>query len=161
MQRALRDFKGLPHRLQLVGEVSGVRFYDDSIATTPGSAIAALWALEQPKVMILGGSDKGADFTELAGEVKRQGDGVRKVVLVGDMAAKIQTALHVAGVNDKDLLLPGKPSMDEIVRRAMGYVQEGDAVVLSPACASYDMFASYQDRGNQFIAAMKRLPAHE
>jgi UDP-N-acetylmuramoylalanine--D-glutamate ligase len=158
MREGLMSFKGLPHRLQLVEEVDGVGYYDDSIATTPGSAIAALNAFEQPKVIILGGSDKGADFTELAEEIAKHGDSVRGIVLIGQMAERIFGSLRAAGVDDSKIAwLEGKPSMNEVVGQAQDLAQKGDVVIMSPACASYDMFQNYKDRGEQFIAAVKRL----
>lgn len=157
VRQALQEFKGLPHRLQFVAEVDDVRYYDDSIATTPGSAIAALQAFEQPKVIILGGSDKGADFAELATEVQRQT--MRGVVLIGEMSEKIKAALRNAGVPDDQIYTLGKAAMPDIVARVARLARAGDVVIMSPACASFDMFRDYKDRGEQFIAAVKQLQA--
>ena len=158
MREGLINFRGLPHRLQFVKEVDGVSYYDDSIATTPGSAIAALRDFERPKVIILGGSDKGATFAGLAEEIAAQGDGVRGIVLIGQMAQKILAALHAAGVSDlKIFWFQNKPTMDEIVAKAREHVQPGDAVIMSPACASFDMFKDYKDRGDQFKEAVRAL----
>jgi UDP-N-acetylmuramoylalanine--D-glutamate ligase len=158
MRQGLMGFKGLPHRLQLVAEVDGVKYYDDSIATTPGSAIAALRAFEQSKVIILGGSDKGADFAELAQEIATLGDGVKGIVLIGQMAEHILQALHAAGVSDMKIIkFAIRPTMAEIVDKARGRTQPGDVVIMSPACASFDVFRNYKDRGEQFIAAVRSL----
>ena len=155
-KKALSSFKGLPHRLQFVAEKSGVRYYDDSIATTPGSAIAALRAFAQPKVIIVGGSDKGAQFNDLAREVAMQH--VRGVVLIGALQEKIRDALLDAGVPAHELhVLTGKPSMAEIVDKAAQLARPGDVVIMSPACASFDMFKNYKDRGEQFVAAVLAL----
>jgi len=153
--RALSSFNGLPHRLQLVREVEGVKYYDDSIATTPGSAIAALKAFEQPKVLILGGSDKGADFHILAHEIAA--NSMRHVILIGAMQDKIHAALSNAGVNESLIMALGAAPMSDIVTKAHSAAREGDVVIMSPACASFDMFKNYKDRGEQFIAAVNAL----
>ncbi len=152
--RGLAGFTGLPHRLRFVREVAGVQYYDDSIATTPGSAIAALAAFEQPKLIILGGSYKGAQYDELAEAVA--GSSIRHVLLIGDEATKIQTSLELSGVHEFTNL-GSDVSMRQIVDEAQQRTQSGDVVILSPACASFGMFTSYADRGDQFIAAVQRL----
>ena len=148
----LAAFTGLPHRLKYVAEKNGVKYYDDSIATTPGSAVAALTAFDQPKVMILGGSSKGADFSELAEAMASQS--VRYVLLIGDEAHKIAAACVAAGVKHCEKIDGG---MREVVARAAQVAEMGDVVVLSPACASFGMFRDYKDRGDQFIAAVQSL----
>lgn len=154
----LRGFDGLPHRLKFVREVAGVSYYDDSIATTPGSAIAALAAFTAPKVLIVGGSFKGADFTELAGTIKQSL--VREVILIGDEASRIETSLKNAGVQSYRNL-GSSISMESIVREARAAAHPGDVIILSPACASFGMFKNYADRGDQFIAAVENLSASE
>lgn len=149
----LAAFAGLPHRLKFVRDVRGVRYYDDSIATTPGSAIAATFAFDQPKVLILGGSSKGADFGELAQVVSDQA--VRQVIVIGDEAARIETAFDGTSVPIRNL--GSQVAMAEIVEAAREAAQPGDVVVLSPACASFGMFKNYADRGDQFIAAVNGL----
>lgn len=151
--KGLSAFTGLPHRLKFVRGLDGVSYYDDSIATTPGSAIAAMNAFDQPKVLILGGSSKGADFTEVAQMAKKSN--VRKVLLIGAEAARIKPLLEKAGVPLRDL---GEAvSMQEIVMTAKDEARPGDVVILSPACASFGMFKNYADRGDQFIAAVNNL----
>lgn len=149
----LRAFEGLPHRLKFVREVAGVRYYDDSIATTPGSAIAALFAFPEPKVLILGGSPKGADFSELAQVARDQT--IRQVIAIGTEAPRIEAELGGQGV--PVINLGSAVTMPGIVAQAAQVAQSGDVVVLSPACASFDMFANYVDRGNQYIAAVEAL----
>lgn len=150
----LRGFNGLPHRLKFVREVQGVSYYDDSIATTPGSAIAALAAFAQPKILILGGSSKGADFTELAHKVATSG--VRSVIIIGSEADSIEAKLRAVDYESvQNLGL--HTTMAQAVQAAARTAQAGDAVILSPACASFDMFKNYVDRGEQFIAAVNAL----
>ncbi|QHN42544.1 UDP-N-acetylmuramoyl-L-alanine--D-glutamate ligase [Candidatus Mycosynbacter amalyticus] len=148
----LSAFTGLPHRLRFVAEKSGVSYYDDSIATTPGSAIAAAYAFTQPKVMILGGSSKGADFAELAHTL--QDVRVRKLLLIGEEGARIAATFAREGVADYEEVTG---TMADVVTRAAEVSQPGDAVILSPACASFGMFRDYKDRGDQFISAVGTL----
>ena len=156
--KGLSDFIGLPHRLRFVREVAGVQYYDDSIATTPGSAIAALNAFVQPKILILGGSDKGADYKELASEVAKQG--VKQTILIGDEAPKIERALRKAKY-DAITNLGVSTTMADVVARAHELAEQGDVVILSPACASFGMFKNYVDRGEQFIVAVNGIRSQQ
>lgn len=151
IEKGLRSFTGLPHRLKRVREVRGVTYYDDSIATTPGSAIAAIKAFSEPKLLILGGKDKGADYNELVQRCKATDTHVLTIGSNGPMIAKLCRKHHVAVTE-----LTGK-SMDEIVAEAHEIAESGSAVILSPAAASFDMFKSYSDRGEQFVAAVEKL----
>jgi UDP-N-acetylmuramoylalanine--D-glutamate ligase len=152
IERGLTSFRGLPHRLQFIREIDGVKYYDDSIATIPGAAVAALQAFEGPKVIILGGSSKGSDFTNLGKELARQDAGA---ILIGNEAEKIANSCKQYGFNDFEVV--DYVSMDNIVRRAKGLAKKGGVVLLSPACASFDFFKNYSDRGDQFSAAVNRL----
>lgn len=152
--RGLSSFEGLPHRLKFVREVEGVQYYDNSIATTPGSAIAALTAFEQPKVIIVGGSGKGATYDTLAARISELG--VRHTVVVGAEAPGITAALDTVGIKEYTVL-GTDTTMNDIVAAARSRARPGDIVILDPACASFDMFSSYSDRGDQFIAAVARL----
>lgn len=152
IRSVLTTFTGLPHRLELVRELDGVQYYDDSFGTTPETAIVALEAFGQPKVMILGGGDKGVPFDELAKAVTKHT--VRKVVVIGDTAAAITHALHQAGYNE---VINGGGTMQEIVEAARSAAQAGDVVLLSPACTSFGLFTDYKDRGNQFKAVVQSL----
>lgn len=152
VETGLRAFQGLPHRLKLIREFEEVQYYDDSIATTPGSAIAALKAFDQPKIIILGGSDKGADFTELARMVSTSG--VREVITIGTMGPQIADMIRATGFDQITEVTGG---MKAIVEAARSAARAGDVVVMSPACASFDMFKGYVDRGEQFIAEVEKL----
>ena len=150
----LHAFSGLEHRLKFVAEKQGVSYYDDSIATTPGSAIAAMRAFDGPKVIILGGSSKGADFDELAATASRSN--VKQAILIGDEADRIELSLVEAGVSSVNM--GSDTTMKAIVQLAADVASAGDTVILSPACASFGMFRDYKDRGEQFIATVNDLP---
>ncbi|HEX8182654.1 MAG TPA: UDP-N-acetylmuramoyl-L-alanine--D-glutamate ligase [Candidatus Saccharimonadales bacterium] len=152
LRSVLTTFTGLEHRLEHVRELHGVNYYDDSFGTTPETAIVAIQAFAQPKVIILGGSDKAADYSELAAIVKKCN--VRKVVLIGDQAPRLQAALEAATFTD---FVAGGSNMDEIVQTARSAAQPGDVVLLSTACASFDMFKDYKDRGDKFTSAVEKL----
>lgn len=152
IRQVLTTFTGLEHRLEFVREVDGVRYYDDSFGTTPETAQVAIQAFQEPKVVILGGSDKGAAFDELAKTVTTSN--VRQVVVIGQMADKITEALHRAGFT---AIIRGGETMPAIVDTCKTVAQKGDVVLLSTACASFDMFENYKDRGNQFKAAVQNL----
>ena len=154
IKKGLSEFTGLPHRLKFVAEKYGVKYYDDSISTTPGSAIAALKAFAEPKILILGGSDKGADYSELAKEIARQN--VRLIIINGANADEIGEVLREEKI-DCEIVQLNMAGMKEVAKLAKNKAQSGDVVILSPAAASFDMFKSYSDRGEQFVAAVEEL----
>jgi UDP-N-acetylmuramoylalanine--D-glutamate ligase len=146
-RRALADFRGLPHRVELVGEAKGVRFYDDSKATTPGAVLAALDGFRSA-VLIAGGRNKGLDLSVLRGAAGR----LRGVVAIGEAAAEVGAAFAGA------CRVVEATSMAEAVGLAAGMARPGDAVVLSPACASFDWYPSYGARGDDFAQCVEALP---
>ena len=148
----LHSFSGLEHRLELVREFEGVKYYDDSFGTTPETAIVALAAFDQPKVVILGGHGKGIPFDELADKVVA--GNVRHAVLIGDTAPKLEELLKEQDFTDYSL---GPRTMPEIVDVAKHRAQPGDVVLLSTGCASFGLFHDYKDRGNQFKKAVNAL----
>jgi UDP-N-acetylmuramoylalanine--D-glutamate ligase len=150
VEAGLGAFTGLPHRLKFVREVAGVRYYDDSIATTAGSAIAALRSFDGPKVIILGGSDKGTSYQDVIDECVRASV---RVVAIGQTGVQIAELCGRVGVS----FARETGSMKEVVARASHEAHPGDVVILSPASASFDQYKSYGDRGDQFIAAVKEL----
>jgi UDP-N-acetylmuramoylalanine--D-glutamate ligase len=153
--RALREFGGLPHRTQFSGEIGGVKFYDDSKGTNVGSTVAALNGMAQPVVLIAGGDGKGQDFAPLRDPIRGK---ARAVVLIGRDAAQIEAMLDGSGVP----VLNAK-TMQDAVCAARNAAQPGDAVLLSPACASLDMFDNYKHRGRVFadsVQALMRKEAH-
>ena len=145
----LRSFKGLPHRVEKIAEVDEVVYYDDSKGTNVGATVAALQGLGRKAVLIAGGEGKGQDFTPLQDAVAQY---ARAVVLIGRDAPLIEAAIAGCG---KPLLRAR--DMDEAVRIAAASAQPGDAVLLSPACASFDMFRNYAHRAEAFVAAVDAL----
>lgn len=146
---ALRSFAGLPHRVQRVAEVDGVIYFDDSKGTNVGATVAALQGLGRKAVLIAGGEGKGQDFAPLNPVVAQH---ARAVVLIGRDAPLIEDALRGCGVP-----LVRANDMNDAVQQAARLVQRGDAVLLSPACASFDMFRNYAHRAEVFIAAVHGL----
>ncbi len=146
---ALRSFKGLPHRVERVAKIGGITYYDDSKGTNVGATIAALQGLGCKAVLIAGGEGKGQDFAPLNPVVAQH---ARAVVLIGRDAPLIATALNGSGVK-----VARAQDMGDAVHQAAGLAQSGDAVLLSPACASFDMFRNYQHRAEVFVQAVQAL----
>jgi len=153
MASAIRQFKGLPHRVELVAEAKGVRFFDDSKGTNVGAAVAALEGFAAPIVLIAGGDGKGQDFSPLAAAVKGH---ARAVVTIGRDGPAIAAALAGSGVP-----VARATTLDEAVEVAFGLAHRGDVVLLSPACASFDMFRNYGHRGEVFAAAARAVAGRE
>ncbi|MGH8460015.1 MAG: UDP-N-acetylmuramoyl-L-alanine--D-glutamate ligase [Stenotrophobium sp.] len=145
---ALRTFAGLPHRCEFVAKIAGVDYFNDSKGTNVGSTLAALNGLPAPIVWLAGGQGKGQDFSELREPLARKG---RIAILFGEDAARIEH--DVAGA----LPVYREANMNAALSRARVLAQPGDRVLLSPACASFDQFKSYVDRGEQFRAVVRRL----
>jgi len=150
VKRGLEAFTGLPHRLKFVAEKNGVKYYDDSIATTPGSAIAALASFSEPKIIILGGHDKGADYSEL---IESCAESAATVVAIGSNGPRIAELCRESGVAVTEV----EEGMAVIVEEAAKIAQSDSVVILSPAAASFDMFKGYADRGDQFADAVNDL----
>jgi UDP-N-acetylmuramoylalanine--D-glutamate ligase len=151
MLHELRQYRGEPHRVEPVGVIAGVEFFDDSKGTNVGATVAALRGLgaERRLVVILGGQGKGQDFSPLADPVAAH---ARAVVLIGRDAPLLAQALDVTAVP-----LHQAADLQEAVRQALSLAQEGDAVLLSPACASFDMFRDYGHRAEVFCQAVRDL----
>ncbi|OGH21464.1 MAG: UDP-N-acetylmuramoylalanine--D-glutamate ligase [Candidatus Levybacteria bacterium RIFCSPLOWO2_01_FULL_38_13] len=152
--KVLKTFKGLEHRLELVSNINGVRFYDDSFSTIPETTIAAIQAFKDPEILILGGSSKNSDFSEL-GRVIRDSKNVKAIIGIGVEWPRIKKR-----ITNNELLITiveGLRDMHSIVQKAYKLAKPGDVVLLSPACASFDMFKNYKDRGDQFKKEVRRL----
>lgn len=159
MLQTIKEFKGLAHRCEFVAQVNDVRFYNDSKGTNVGATLAAIEGLGAPLaikqhklVVLLGGEGKGQDFKPLATALARY---AKAVILIGQDAKLIEQA--IASVKDKHVAIIHASSLEHAVKIAAESASTGDAVLLSPACASFDMFLNYEDRGEQFIACVKGL----
>lgn len=145
IQNSVTNFKGLEHRLEFVAEKNHIKFYNDSFSTTPETAIAAIQSFQEPEILILGGSYKNSNFSDLA-EVINKSKNIKSIILVGQEAGRIKDLIH-----REDILLQlGASNMQEIFKQIKSVVETGDVVLLSPACASFGMFKDYKDRGLQF-----------
>ncbi len=153
IRKAIKEFHGLPHRLEFVREVDGVRYFNDSQATGVNSCLAALRTFSQPTVLILGGSDKGLDITKVIDELNPER---HRVVLVGESSDKIEAALKER-LFDSYVKLGVNTDMEEIVKTATDLAAKDGVVLLSPAHASFDMFENYQRRGELFKQTVNGL----
>lgn len=150
--QSVATFCPLDNRLQLIAEKHGVRWYDDSKATTPVSTLAALEGIDEPKILIAGGYDKGIDFSELGRCIARR---AKALVLIGQTAAKIENAVRACG--DSAVIIKHAASMPDAVAACSALAEPGDVVLMSPACASYDMFINYVQRAQVFIDSVNKL----
>jgi UDP-N-acetylmuramoylalanine--D-glutamate ligase len=148
LRATLRNFKGVEHRQEFVREVQGVRYYNDSKATSVDAVWYALQAFDHPIVLMLGGRDKGNDYTRISDHVRRS---VRAIVAMGESADKVERAF--AGIKP----VRRADSIEEAVAAAQSLAQPGDVVLLSPACASFDWFENYEQRGRVFKELVKNL----
>ena len=157
---ALRTFEGVPHRQEVVADVDGLLYVNNSQGTTPNATITAIETYDRPAVLILGGVGKGVDFGTMAEVVQRR---ARGAVLIGQAADEIERALRHAPARRRDapLVIERASSMPEAVERARRIAKAGDVVLLSPACASFDMFKDMADRGDQFRHAVMEQTAGE
>ncbi|OIO53116.1 UDP-N-acetylmuramoylalanine--D-glutamate ligase [Candidatus Peregrinibacteria bacterium CG1_02_41_10] len=177
IQRALANFKSLPHRLEFVREHQDVKYYNDSYATTPEASIAALQSFTEPLILILGGSDKGTSFEELSKAIINQPN-LKSIILIGQTADKLEKVIlqyyskrsskchsglsriyHPRLRDDKSKIKikKGARDMQEILEQARQEAQPGDVILLSPACASFGMFQNASDRGEQFKRLIQAL----
>ena len=164
IKKALPEFKALSHRLELVEEIRGVRWYNDSKATTPEGAITALSAFDQPIIIIAGGYDKNLPFDELGEKIAQK---AKAAILIGQTAPKIRCSIldarcstsdqRGAKVENPELRIKIVDSLSDAVQLANKVAETGDVVLLSPACASYDMFDNYEHRGSEFSRFVKEL----
>ena len=146
----LRSFRGVEHRIELCNEIDGIKFVNDSKGTNPDAAIKAIEAMKKDIILIAGGYDKGASFDEFV----RAFDGrVKKLLLLGKTATKIKDAAENAGFTESIIL----KDMEACVREAYRIAQPGDVVLLSPACASWDMYTSFEQRGKHFKSCVQAL----
>ncbi|MCA9347321.1 UDP-N-acetylmuramoyl-L-alanine--D-glutamate ligase [Candidatus Saccharibacteria bacterium] len=149
------SFSGLEHRLEFVKEINGVKFYDDSFGTTPDTAIVAMDSFSQPKIMIVGGHDKGNPMEQMASRLSKED--VKKVIFIGSIGKKLYELAISAGLDQSKATIKDDGNswtMEEIIAEARESSSNGDIVLLSTGCASFGIFQNYKDRGNQFKQAV-------
>jgi len=153
VRRVAQSFLPLPYRLELVREIDGVKYINDSFATNPGPTMAAVKSFREDKIMILGGSSKGSDFTELANLISNSN--VKAVVLIGAEGPKIKQALRASDCQSS--IIGPLENLDDALKSVREIAKTGDIVLFSPACASFGMFKNYKDRGQRFKQAVENL----
>ncbi|MBU2214347.1 UDP-N-acetylmuramoyl-L-alanine--D-glutamate ligase, partial [Patescibacteria group bacterium] len=151
IKKAVANFKGLPHRIELVKNARGVKYYDDSFATMPDSTIIALKSFDQPIIILLGGADKGANFKQLAKEIKKKCKFV--ILLDGTATQRIKKELINSGFSKEKIKTFS--NINQAVKEAFKIAVANDIVLLSTACASFGMFKNYKERGDLFKQAVK------
>lgn len=144
----LRNFKALPHRIEFIRELDGVKYYNDSFSSAPTASVAAVKSFTDPEILILGGIDKGADFSVLIDTIKHQGN-IKTVIIMGEIRHKLAEIFNSAGL-DIHIEVTDSQELKPIVELAKSFANPGDVVLLSPGCASFDMFKDFYDRGDQF-----------
>ena len=148
IQHTIENFRGLPHRLEWVGKVEKIGFYNDSKATNVSSTVRALEALNPPVILIAGGKDKGGDYHPLIPLIEQK---VKTLILIGEAQEKMVQAFQ----NTTSIVCA--ETFEEAFRKSLDHATEGDTVLLSPACSSFDMFSNYKERGETFKALVKNL----
>lgn len=156
IRQGLASFTGLPHRIKFVRDVGGVKFYDDSYSSAPSASLAALKSFEEPKVILLGGFEKGADFGVLAEYIAKT-PSVKMTVVYGAIRQRIAEALRNNGVDSSRMTVLESKDFIDIVQKAAGSAEAGDVVLLSPGSASFDMFRNFTDRGEKYIKIVEAL----
>lgn len=150
---AVKSFSGLEHRIELASIVKGVKYFDDSFATTPESAIIALKSFQQPIILLAGGAEKGSNFKELAKAIKRKVSFL--ILFKGDATPRLKKEVAKIGFDQKKIKVVD--SMKEAIATAYKISKAGDVVLMSPACASFGIFKNYKERGKLFKQEVKRL----
>lgn len=155
IEKGLKNFKGLPHRLEYVRKHNGVDYYNDSFSSAPPATVAAVKSFSQPEILIIGGFDKGVDFSVLINTLKDISN-IKEVILIGDTRQKLNTEMLNAGLEIKITVLDAR-TMAEIVTYTSQVATTGDVVILSPGTSSFDMFKDFYDRGTQFRDTVNSL----
>ncbi|HKL09904.1 MAG TPA: UDP-N-acetylmuramoyl-L-alanine--D-glutamate ligase, partial [Clostridia bacterium] len=150
IKKSLMAFEGIEHRMEFVDEVKGVKYYNDSKGTNPDASIKAIEAFNEQIVLIAGGMDKGSDFSEFIGSFNGK---VKEMIVLGETAEKMIAAAHKKGFSE----IYRVENMNDAVKRAYEISRNGDCVLLSPACASWDMYKSYEYRGRDFKDRVREL----
>ena len=153
IQDVVSNFGGVEHRLEFVRELNNVKWYNDSIGTSPASTIAGLNSFDEDIILLAGGSDKGLDYKEVGEAIARK---VRALILTGPTSEKIENATKQA-LNGKSIEIYYTSNMQESVNLAKEIAKAGDVVLLSPASASFDLYKNFEDRGHQFKDCVNNL----
>ncbi len=148
LRSSISNFKGLKHRLEQVADKNGIKFYNDSVATTPESCMAALSSFSESVILIAGGYDKGLDYGKMAEKILKS---VKTLILIGETKHKIKNAVkNVNSPENGEFEIFEEDSLKSAVIKAAAAAESGDVVLLSPGCASYDMFDNYRERGLKY-----------
>jgi UDP-N-acetylmuramoylalanine--D-glutamate ligase len=153
ISESVKNFIGLPYRLEFVAEIGGAKYINDSFATNPGPTMAAIKSFKNDKILILGGSRKGADFSEMTALISKSK--VKAVLLIGLEGENIKNSLMDAGFSGK--IFENFTDLDQVAMKALEIADANQVVIFSPACASFDMFKNYKDRGEKFKNAVLEL----
>ena len=153
--RAAKSTKPLPFRIEKRATTSGITYYNDSFATNPDATIAAIRAVEGPKVLLLGGHDRGLDFTSLADQINNQDNEVEYIITFGESGKRIASTLQESGVSNIEAI--ESKQLQDVITASQKQATKGSAVVFSPACASFDMFKNFEERGKQFNEIIEKL----
>jgi UDP-N-acetylmuramoylalanine--D-glutamate ligase len=153
IDRGLNSFRGLPQRMELIAQIAGRTFYNDSSSTTPESTIAALESADRPTLLLAGGHDKGFDFTEMVDSIARLAAGT---AFFGQAAAKLHDWLQASHVGCVSIAVP---TLEDALNWCWHCSETGDAIILSPGCSSHDQFRNFRERGEYFSELLRRLAA--
>jgi len=155
IEEGLKNFKGLPHRIEFIRIVDGVSYYNDSFSSAPPAAVAAIKSFQQPEIIIMGGVDRGTDFSHVAQTIAQQGN-IKSIIVIGEVRDKLSKILREANQNI-DIKVSDSRDLSEIIDLAKSKAKDGDVIILSPGCPSFDMFKDFYDRGNQFRVEVNKL----
>ena len=155
VRKVITSFRGLEHRIELVRQLNGIFYYNDSYASVPDATIAAIEAIKTDKVVIIGGFDRNLDLTDLANTIKKHQNDITKVILIGQSA--MRTAKSLSEAEYDNFQISTATGMGEVIALANSFAKQGNSVVLSPGFPSFDMFKNFEDRGNQFKTLVNSL----
>lgn len=153
MEQSIKDFKGLALHVELVGEISGIKYYNDSFSSNPTATQAAVESIDSPIVLFIGGIDRGSDFNELAKTLAKKE--IRQIVLYGEAREKILQKFN--DHNIEKVLLSSSNDFEDILTQGIKHAKRGDAILFSPGCPSFDMFKDFKERGKAFNSFVSKL----
>ena len=154
IEKGLRVFEGLPHRLKFIREIDGVKYYDDNYSSAPLAIKAAIYAFDVPELLICGGYDRKLDFDSLAKSIVAKGN-VKRVIVYGQTKHRIAEALRANGYTAIDLATID--DLNLVVKKARSLADKGDVIIMSPGCPSFDMFKNFTERGEKFVSIVNSL----